>query len=103
MTPLAYRIVKDMMLLVKQRQVHLEPELLAQFREEFHCFEVTAIKQLSWCLRSQMLRSFQPSIAGAFLPAERTWLEWSGDGSLGVKRSRIAEPDRHLHREERLK
>jgi hypothetical protein len=78
MTPLAYRIIKDMTLPVKRRSMtFLEPELLAHFREEVHCFEVTAIEQLIRDMTEQMLRAFRPSIAGAFLPAERTWLEWS--------------------------
>lgn len=76
MTPLAHRIIKDMTLPVKRRTMTLEPALLAHFREEVHCFEVTAIQDLATDLKNQMLDSGLPSISGAFLPAERTWLEW---------------------------
>lgn len=86
MTPLAHRIIKDMTLPLKRRTMtFLEPALLAHFREEVHCFEVTAVQDLAVDLKNQMLESGLPSIVGAFLPAERTWLEWSAPDEFSPK------------------
>jgi hypothetical protein len=93
MTPLAYRIMKDISGGAARSDDAL-CELLAPFREEFHCFEVTAVADLSHTLKQQMLAAFLPSIAGTFLPAVRTWIEWSAPdekaprGRLGVMLTR---------------
>jgi hypothetical protein len=80
MTPLAHRIVKDMLQPVKQRTFDVQPSshpsILTHFREEFHCFELTQIAELAKRFNSEMLEAGFPSVAFSFLPAERTWLEW---------------------------
>jgi hypothetical protein len=91
MTPLAYRIVKDMTLPVKRRTfkdhlVNGHAPLLPHFRQEFHCFEVTQVKGEAEALKSQMLGAAFPSVTWSFLPAERTWIEWQDHegGRLGA-------------------
>jgi hypothetical protein len=76
MTPLAYRIVKDMTLPVKRRTFQDRGGLLPQFREEFHCFEVTQIYDAAGAILDQMLVAAFPSVEWSFLPAARTWIEF---------------------------
>jgi hypothetical protein len=77
MTPLAYRILKDMTLPVRKRTFQDAHDLLKHFREEFHCFEVTQIMEpLVKGLLLEMLDAEFPTVEFAFLPAPRTWFEY---------------------------
>jgi hypothetical protein len=75
MTPLAYRIIKDMTLPIKRRTFHDAGKLLPHFRNEFHCFELTHVREFAQNLLFEILDAAFPSVAWSFLPAERTWLE----------------------------
>ena len=56
------------------------PSILTHFREEFHCFEVSQIRELAGRFKKEMVDAAFPSVASVpFLPAERTWLEWKDD------------------------
>jgi hypothetical protein len=84
MTPLAHRILRDMMLPLKDRRFDVRArigvsnsgELLDHFREEFHCFEVSQIVPLAHEIKQGFLDAACPSVAWSFLPAPRTWIEW---------------------------
>src|SRR5258706_15238411 len=70
MTPLAYRIMKDISGGAARSDDAL-CELLAPFREEFHCFEVTAVAPLSPPLKQQKGPALPPSHPRPVLPAGR--------------------------------
>lgn len=79
MTPLAYRIVKDMTLPIKKRTFREGDSMLSHFRKEFHCFEVSQINETAWQLLGPMMDCGLPSVEWSFLPDERTWIEWKPD------------------------
>lgn len=77
MTPLAYQVVNDMTRPRKRREFRDEGGILQYLRDEFHCFEVTAINRLAHEIRMEMwVTDRLPSFAWSFLPAPYTWIEY---------------------------
>jgi hypothetical protein len=53
------------------------PFPLSHFRDEFHCFEVSQVAAIANDRRGDFLDAGFPSVSWSFLPAPRTWVEWS--------------------------
>lgn len=80
MTPLAQRIVKELTLPVKRRTLDDRCGLLSRM-DDVHCFECSSILPMCETLGSDMSR--RQGLVGplAFLPADRTWIEYQASGS----------------------
>src|SRR5258706_7705120 len=85
MTPLAYRIMKDISGGAARSDDAL-CELLAPFREEFHCFEVTAVVHLPPTLEQQIYTPLLPSVPRPVLPPVRTLIDWSAPAEKTPRR-----------------
>lgn len=87
MTPLAQKIVNERTLPLKDRTFRDQCNLLAAM-DDVHCFEVTAVcdtaDALTQSFYDQAKKAGRMSDKLAFLPAPRTWLEYSftEDGHL---------------------
>ena len=86
MTPLAHRIVKELTLPKRQRTL-VDPAGLLPRLSDIHCFEVSAVLPIARELAAELLTDPHPleAFGGlAFLPAPKTWIEWSDDeGRVG--------------------
>lgn len=78
MTPLAHRIAKELTLPVKERTFS-DHGGLSRRMDDVHCFEVTEVLPLIDELASRHFHeNFDERMA--FLPAPKTWIEFSRDG-----------------------
>jgi hypothetical protein len=98
MTPLARKIVNELMLPLKQREFNDVCGILKRM-SDVHCFEVSEVSLLSRSMMEDMIRL--PKSVGplAFLPAQRTWIEEKDtDGArFGVLLSSVNGPDGKPH------
>lgn len=83
MTPLAYRITKELTLPLKDRRFNDCAGLL-QCMDDIHCFECSEVLGLAKELGDQALSSGVDE-RSTFLPAPKTWVEFAEDGErLGL-------------------
>lgn len=80
MTPLAYRIVKDMTLARNLRRFE-DKAGLAKKLADAHCFDLSAVVDLIPDLSEKLLSDGSQQVLG-FLPAPRTWLEFMTPSGL---------------------
>lgn len=77
MTPLAHRIVKELTLPKRRRTFDDKANLLAHM-DDIHCFDVSDIFEMASDLSRDMIEGNRvPTETLGFLPAQRTWIEWS--------------------------
>lgn len=75
MTPLAHRIMKEWTLPVRRRSKHDYASVMVALQGA-HCFECSAVfPAVQEFVTGKRFGEIFPSVT-AFLPAERTWIEW---------------------------
>jgi hypothetical protein len=82
MTPLAYRVLKDLATPVKQRWLNDQADLLSRL-SDVHCFDVSAVGEMIDEIRQIATRADDHHTVfdrTSFLPAPRTWIEGNVDG-----------------------
>lgn len=79
MTPMAYRIVKELTLPAKRRTFK-DYAGLVPLMADMHCFELSEVIDSIESLAADLKRRPGAADTLAFLPAPRTWLEWKIGG-----------------------
>jgi len=80
MTPLAFRVMKDLVLAPRDRWL-VDSAGISERMSGIHCFDLTGVSDVFDCLRQTVVKSENcKQILGqtSFLPAKRTWLEGNG-------------------------
>lgn len=84
MTPLAHAIVSDSTLPIAKRR-HGEAMQRLRLLDDVHFFDVSAVYEAACDLSISMMKTGMPPGRLAFLPAPRTWIEWTeGAGRCGA-------------------
>lgn len=81
MTPLAHRIVKELTLPVKHRTFKDQCGLLPRMND-IHCFEITDVLDAAFDLAHSEWKHDRTSDYMAFLPAPKTWIEFTHKSSI---------------------
>lgn len=85
-TPLARQVINQLMLKPEQRTMY-DPARVMKRMDDIHCFEVTeVINEVEVIIEKSGIKgAVAMAEATCFLPAQKTWIEWSVEmGRIGV-------------------